>query len=179
MPDNLQFFIHSQQNAFVQAEIMRIEFHKLNAESMFSLCYATTFRPRKTWPNFFSCNHASQGKIKRDTFPELTCCMTLWMPLQTVSLLASTAAALTNRSMDLFQAQVSSNLKCMSSLLWNNHSLWGSYCLHHPMNHAHCEYGFTCFATCKFPRRLEYCSLLLPLQVLAAGIRDASCRKKK
>ena len=32
---------------------MRIEFHKLNAESMFSLCCATRCRPRKTWPFFF------------------------------------------------------------------------------------------------------------------------------
>lgn len=109
-------------------------------------------------------------KKKGDTLPELTCCMTLWMSLQAASLLASTAAvALTNRSMDQFQAQVSSNLECMSSLLWNNHFLWGSYCPQHFMNYAHGEYAFTCFPTCKFPRTLKYCCLLLSLQVPAVG----------
>lgn len=78
----------------------------------------------------------------------------------------------------LISSQVSSNLKCMSSLLWNNHSLWGSYCPHHSMNSAHGEYAFTCFPTCKFPRRLEYCCLPRSLQVLAAGIRKASCKKE-
>jgi hypothetical protein len=115
---------------------------------------------------------------KKDTLPELACCMTLWMPLQAVSLLASTTAvALTNRSMDLFQAQVSSNLKCMSSLLWNNHSLGGSYCPHHSMNCAHGEYACTWFPTCKFPRRLEY-AVSSSLQVLAVGIRKQTARKE-
>ena len=112
---------------------------------------------------------------KKNALPELTCCVTLWMSLQAVSLLASTTViALTNRSMDLFQAQVSSNLKCMSSLLWDNYSLWGSYCPRHSMNYARGEYAFTCFPKCKFPGRLEYCCLLLSLQILAAGIRETS-----
>lgn len=157
MSDNIQCFIHSQQNIFVPPEIMRIRIHKLKPKFLFSLCYTTRCRPRKMWP-IFSCYLANQEKKKKDALPKLTCCMTLWMPLQAGSLLASaTAVAFTNRSMDLFQAQVSSNLKCMSSLLWNNHSLWGSYCPHHSMNYARGEYALTCFPTCKFPRRLEYC----------------------
>lgn len=127
---------------------------------------------------FFSCYLANQEK--KDTLPTLTCCMTLWMPLQAVSLLASApAVAFTNRSMDLFQAQVSSNLKCMSSLLWNNHSLWGSYCPHHSMNYAHGEYAFTCFPTCRFPRTLQYCCLLLSLTSSCSRNQEGKLQERK
>lgn len=50
--------LNTQQNTLVQAEIRRIKFHKLNAESMLSLCYAT--RCRKIWPVSLSCNHVNQ-----------------------------------------------------------------------------------------------------------------------
>lgn len=158
---------------------MRIKIPKLNAESLSTLCYATRCRPRTMWPIFFLLSRQS-GEKKRDTLPKLTCSMTLWMPLQAVSPLASVAAAaFTNRSVDLFQVQVSSNLKCMSSLLWNNHSLWGSYCPHHSMNYAHGEYAFTCFPTCKFPRTLEYCCLLLSLTSSCSGSQEGKLQEKK
>lgn len=130
---------------------------------------------------YFSCYLANQGKKKKkDALPNLTCCMTLWMPLQAASLLASAiAVAFTNRSMDLFQAQVSSNLKCMSSLLWNNHSLWGSYCPHHSMNYAHGEYAFTCFPICQFPRRLEECCLLLSLTSSCCGNQEGKLQERR
>lgn len=180
MSDNIQCFIHSQQNILVQAEIMRIKIHKLKAESLCSLCYATRCRPRKKWPIFFLLSRQSGKKKKKDALPKWTCCMTLWMPLQAASLLASTpAVAFTNRSMDLFQAQVSSNLKCMSSLLWNNHSLWGSYCPHHSMNYAHGEDAFTCFPTCKFLRRLEYCCLLLSLTSSCCGDQEGKLQERR
>lgn len=136
--------------------------------SQFLLVPCNQMQNQEDMANFFL--YSCQSEKKGDTLPELTCCMTLWMSLQAASLLASTAAvALTNRSMDQFQAQVSSNLECMSSLLWNNHFLWGSYCPQHFMNYAHGEYAFTCFPTCKFPRTLKYCCLLLSLQVPAVG----------
>lgn len=179
MPYKIPCFIHSQKNILVHAEIMRIKIHKLKAESLSASCYATRCRPRKMWPIFFLLSRQS-GKKKKDTLPKLTCGMTLWMPLQAVGLPASTTAvAFTNRSMDLFQAQVSSNLKCMSSLLWNNHSLWGSYCPHHSMNYARGEYAFTCFPTCKFPRALEYCCLLLSLTSSFSGNREGKLQERK
>lgn len=62
MPDNIQCFIHSQQNILVQAEIMRIKIHKLNAESLSALCCATRCRPRKMWPIFFLLSRQSGKK---------------------------------------------------------------------------------------------------------------------
>lgn len=71
--------LNTQQNTLVQAEIRRIKCHKLNAESMLSLWYATRCRPRKIWPIPLSCNHTNQEKKKKKKthFLELTCCMTL------------------------------------------------------------------------------------------------------
>lgn len=115
-----------------------------------------------------TCNHANQEKKNA-----LACCVTLWMSLQAVGLLASTTAvALTNRSVDLLQAQVLSNLKCMSSLLWNNHSLWGFYCPHNSMNYACGECAFTCSSTCKFLGRLGYCCLLLSTDACSGNQKD-------
>lgn len=51
----------------------------------------------------------------------------------------------TPRSTDWFQAQVLSNLKCMSSLLGNNHSLRECYCSHRAMNCVRGECTFPCF----------------------------------
>lgn len=131
---------------------------------------------RMIGPFFFSfCDHANQGEKSCITRINVLYDF-VNVPSSCQSLSSTAAVALTNRSMDLFQAQVLSNLKCTSSSLWNNHSLWGSYCPHYSTNYAR-EYTFTCFPMCRFPRRPEYCCLLLSLQVPAAGIRKATCKK--
>lgn len=76
------------------------------------------------------------------------------------------ATVLSNRSMDSFQVQVLSNLKCMSSLLGNNHFLWGSLWPRHFMNCVHGECEFACFLISipmQISERREHFCLLLSL----------------
>lgn len=104
------------------------------------LCHSARCTSIKIQP-VFSCNLAREGKKNRllefsmlydfENNPSScqSCCQNYC------------ATVLSNRSMDSFQAQVLSDLKCMSSLLWNNNSLWSSLCPHHSMN---CCSWWTC-----------------------------------
>lgn len=153
-------FIHSQQNILVQGEIMRIKSMK-SFQSLYSHCGMQPDADLGRYGQFFLVISPIRKKICITRINVLFDFVNA--PSNCQSSCQYYSSSINQRSMDLFQAQVSSNLKCMSSLLWNSHSLWGSYCPHHFMNCAHGEYAFTCLSTCKFPGRLEYCCLLLYL----------------
>lgn len=113
-----------------------------------------------------TCNHANQGKNA------LTCCVTLWMSLQAVGLLASTTAvALTNRVWTYFKP------RCWA--IWN---AWVPCCETIIPSEAdivlitpwtmHVVNAFTCFPTCKCLGRIEYCCLLLSTNSCSGNQKD-------